>query len=224
MKLASLLATATLLLTPVLHAQEPKEVVEVNLSYTLKFQLQQPPFVQGDNTVNTARVFTIKTADIIRLIGQKEAKVFSKKARLFYTYTTFDIAAPEVKYLIRDDATDHDVTPYIGPFSTFFTGQVYQITKGKLNVTTGLGKASQLSTITHDIALAGGLNSLTQGFELVGPGTVSYKVVNSTKLTTTTPLIVPVASFVVSGRAIEVDGNSGFVSGTVKLTGPKLLK
>lgn len=224
MKLASLLATAALLLAPVLHAQEPKEVVEVNLSYTLKFHLQLPPFVQGENTINTARVFTLKTADIIRLIGQKEAKVFSKKARLFYTYTTYDIAAPEVKYLIRDDGTDHDVTPYIGPFGTFFSGQPYQITQGKLNATTGLGKTSQLSTVSHDIALTGGLDNLTQGFELVGPGTVTYKVVNSTKLTTTTPLIVPAASFVVSGRGIEVDGNSGHITGTVKLTGPKLLK
>lgn len=224
MKLASVLATAALLLTPILHAQEPKEVVEATLSYSLKFHVKQPPLLQGQFNVSTAKIFAIKTADIMRLIGLKEGKSFSKKARLIYQATNFNSGGSELNYLIRDGGTDHLVTSYLDTFSPQSLNSTFIISKGKLHATTGEGKVTQLTVHEHNIALEGNLSDPTEGFMLTGPGTLNYKMVTSTKLTTPVSLIVPSATFVLSGRAIDVDGSSGFVTGTVKLSGPKILK
>jgi hypothetical protein len=224
MKLASLLATTVLLLTPILHAQEPREVVEATLSYSLKYHVKQPPLLQGQFNISTAKVFAIKTADIIDLIGLKEGKSFTKKARLIYQDTHLNSGISVSKFLIRDGGTDHFVTTYLDNFLPLFPENAFIISKGKLHATTGVGKVTQLTIHEHNIALEGLLSNPSQGFELIGPGTLSYKTVASTKLETPVLMIVPSASFVFSGRAFDVEGTFGYVTGTVRLTGAKILK
>lgn len=229
MKIASLLATtAALLLTSALHAQAPaaQEVVETNLIFALKLHIQQPQVVQGTKAVGSYKIVTIKTADIIRMIGEKEGMTFSRRARILFSETYVDgEAETEFDFIIRDgDAPDHVVTSYISSVIPFYNESPFIVQKGKVSNPEGVGRVSLLTLAKQTVALAGDLETPTQGFEMVGPAKIAYKAILSRKLDEEKLIILSTTSMPVSGRGIQIDGNSGYITGTIKVTGPKVLK
>lgn len=211
MKTKALLATLFLAAT---SAASADDTVEANVILTFKVNEQDAaPVIKGKNSTLSYQTYTLKTADIIQMIGEKEGVTFTKKARLIFQVTYGDLGQNGYSYRIRETGqNDLIVTQY---FEDNTTLSVY---KFKTSIEKGTGTASAIGLGVVDIPLNGDF----EGFYLTGPLKASFRIVQSP---TSPAAKIELANLTINlaGRSL-LEGTTGYAAGTMKVSGMKILK
>jgi hypothetical protein len=217
MKTKLILLAAATLWSAQAHAQT--EIVESNVTIALKIHVQEGgQVVVGGNNVRNYKITTIKTADVIQMIAAKENTSIAKNVRLILQQTFNAIGWSGYSFRIREPGNPNDimVTNYLERDDDF------SVVKSKISTTKGTGSESTLAMGEFDISLTGTF----EGFYMDGPIKTTMKYVASKKFPGEA-ISLETYTFTGAGQSLTgLGGNEeeGFVSGTVKISGSKVLK
>ncbi|MEN3942917.1 hypothetical protein WJU23_16580 [Prosthecobacter sp. SYSU 5D2] len=214
MKTKSLLAA---LLFASTAAASADETVEINMLFTLKVHEQNATVTKGNIETDSFRVFSVKTFDIIQMIGLKEGRLFSKKARLLAQLTFDNNGQTGSSFLIRDPGQSDLVVSSYFPSNT-----PYAVTKSKLNLDKKTGTGNVVGQATIDVQL----NGEDEGFYLIGPLKANVRDVQAPAAA---DVIVQLTNLTINasgGSKIGAAPNTknGYASGSVKFSGAKIIK
>lgn len=208
-------ALLSLFLTPAFSL----ELVEANVALAFQLHVQQPPVTKSGSTTRSYTVVTLKNADFIRMIGAKEAKTFTKSARLLIQTQYDNDGYDGYDYIIRDAGVDTIVTDYL----EINNESAFQVTKGKTADATGLGSVTFMALAYLDLPLAGTFQNVTEGLDLTGPLKVTSKAVKSLQFPGK-KVNLDAGTLTLTGLGKLLNGQSGLISGTYKTSGAKIVK
>lgn len=220
MKLFSLLFATCFLIT--MSAAAQTVTVESNIAVALKYHVENPMKEKGDIYIRSYKIVTLKTADLIRLIDEQIPESFTAKAKLILqvSYDDEGEIPASSKYVIRDNGTDYNVTSLLKVASNY----TYHVRKTSVTTATGLGTSNLLGRAVLTIPLTGTHANVTKGFDLSGTLKASEKYIAITAKDQ--PTIKPVLSNVsltLCGNALQIESKSGYVTGTFKSSGAKIV-
>jgi hypothetical protein len=215
MKTKVVTALLSLFLSPAFCA----ELVETNITLSFKLHVQQDPVSKSGSTTKKYTLVTLKNADIIRMIGVKQAKTFTKSARLLVQTRYDSLGYDGYDYIIRDAGVDTIVTSYF----QINNESDFQAEKSKFSDSTGLGSRTYLALGYLNVPLAGTFQNVTEGLDLTGPMKITTKRVKSIQFPGKS-VNFDAGTLTLTGLGKLLDGKSGLISGTFKTSGAKILK
>lgn len=220
MKIASLLIASCLtLVAPSLWAQD-LVIIETNITVSLKYHIRQAPVPKGSKTTETYQVFAVKNADIIKFIDTVASPSFGPKARLVHREVYSEFGIEDYGIFVEDEGVFHEVT-------AFFHDENYpnqKAVKAVFNDYTELGNSTTLCRSRFNLVMAGTVSNITRGMALDGPAKLVEKTVRPKGRPEWMGVPLINNSFTLQGDGRDVNSRNGFVSGTIKYTGSKILK
>lgn len=220
MKIATLLIASCLtLVAPCLKAQD-QVIVETNIAVSLKYHILQAPVPKGNKTTQTYQIFAVKNADIIKFIDTVATPSFSDKARLVHRVVYNESGIVDNGIFVEDDGVFHKVT------SIFHDADHpnEKAVKANFNDDTGVGTMTALYRSRFNLVMAGTVANITRGLVLDGPTKLVEKSVKPKAHPDWMVVRLINQTFTLQGEGRDVNSRNGFVSGTIKYTGAKILK
>jgi hypothetical protein len=192
------------------------DTLEGNLTLALKVHEQNEAAIVGPNNVGSYRTSTLKTLDLIQAIGQKEGRVFTKKAKMIWQVTYDNAGQSGYSYRIRElGQEDLMITAYIN-LNLQPLIQKFRISTQK---NTGSGTAIGYADLKVN------LNGAFEGLFMTGPTKVAVKLVQSRQFADV-QLRFFTYSMTLSGKSLlgaNPEPQEGYVTGTFKISGVKLV-